>query len=173
MRKTVFLDRDGVINQTAPPHDYIRTWAAFHFLPGVKEAIGLLNRHGFLVLIITNQRGIARGLMTMADLAAIHDCMQHELEMTGAHIDDIFICPHEKGTCHCRKPGIGLFLQAENKYPIDKSHSYMVGDSKSDIIAGKRYGVRTVAVNVNSFGADYHCASLWKAVQWILKEEET
>lgn len=169
--KTIFLDRDGVINVAAPPHDYIKKWSEFHFIAGAVEAVRLLNANHFQVIIITNQRGIARGLMSMDDLKDIHSHMYDEMEKQGAHIDDIFVCPHEKGVCHCRKPGIGLFLQAESRYQIDKSHSYMVGDSQSDVQAGQNYGVRTVALNQNSFGADYRCTNLLEAAHWIIQEE--
>lgn len=170
--KIVFLDRDGVINQGASPHEYIKRQEDFHLLPGVSRAIQLLNSHHFLVVVITNQRGIARKLMTNLDLEKIHTFMQEQLKKMGAHIDAIYTCPHEKGTCHCRKPEIGLFLQAEKRYKPDKNHSYMIGDSQSDIIAGKRYGVHTVAISENeSWCADYCCHSLYEAVQWILQEE--
>lgn len=169
--KTVFLDRDGVINAVAQPHDYIKKWSEFHFLKGASDAVQLLNDNHFQIIIMTNQRGIARGLMSMDDLKDIHAHMCMELEKRGAHIDDIFVCPHEEGTCHCRKPDIGLFLMAENKYQIDKRHSYMVGDSESDIQAGKNHGVRTIALNQNSFGADYRCKNLLEAAQWIIQEE--
>ena len=110
--------------------------------------------------------------MTMDDVYDIHRHMQEALKRAGAHVDDIYVCPHEEGTCQCRKPDIGLFLQAEQDFPIDKSHSYMVGDSESDIIAGKRYGVKTIAVNKDFLGADFRCKSLKEAADKILEEEQ-
>lgn len=171
-KKTVFLDRDGVINVQAAPHDYIRKWSQFKFLPYVQEAIKALNDQDFLIILVTNQRGVARGLMTMDDVYDIHRHMQEALKQAGAHVDDIYVCPHEEGTCHCRKPDIGLFLQAEQDFPIDKSRSYMVGDSESDIIAGKSYGVKTIAVNKDFLGADFRCKSLKEAADKILEEEQ-
>lgn len=144
MRKAVFLDRDGLINRQAPPHDYIKTRQQFEFLPGVPEAIRALNELGYLVLIVTNQRGVARGLMTMADVDDIHRYMCDELERLGARVDKIYVCPHDHGQCTCRKPDIGLFLQAEQDYEIDKAASWAIGDSASDVEAGRRYGVRTI-----------------------------
>ncbi len=144
MRKTVFLDRDGLINRQAPEHDYIKTWAEFQFLPGAAEGIRELNEAGFLVLVVTNQRGVARGMMSMAAVDEIHESMLAELDKAGAHIAKVYVCPHEEGTCDCRKPGIGLFLQAERDFEIDKPRSWMVGDSDSDVEAGRRYGVRTI-----------------------------
>lgn len=144
MRKTVFLDRDGVINVPAAEHDYIKSWAEFAFLPGVPAAIRALNEAGYLVLVVTNQRGVARGLMSLAAVDEIHRRMCQALEEIGARIDGIYVCPHEAGRCSCRKPDIGLFLQAERDFAIDKADSWMVGDSGSDAAAGARYGVRAI-----------------------------
>lgn len=166
--KAVFLDRDGVINVKAPEGDYIKSWSEFHFLSGAIEAIKKLNQNHWLVIIITNQRGIARHLMTMDDLQNIHYSMEKELNKHGAHIDGIYVCPHEKGTCHCRKPDIGLFLQAEKDFSINKSRSWMIGDSKTDIEAGRNYGIHTIAV-VNSISlADKQFPDLLSAAQFII-----
>lgn len=119
----------------------------------------MLNLAGYLVLIITNQRGIARGLMSAADLQGIHEKMCEELQLRGAHIDGIYVCPHDIGQCHCRKPDIGLFLQAERDFPIDKAGSWMVGDSDSDVDAGNNYGVKTIQTT-----------KLLEAVERILEE---
>ena len=144
MNKAVFLDRDGVINQRAAPHEYITRWEDFRFLPGVGAAIRALNEAGYLVLIVTNQRSVARGKMTMEAVDDIHRRMRGALAEAGAHIDGVYVCPHEIGQCTCRKPDIGLFLQAERDFPIDRSASWMVGDSDTDVEAGRRYGVRTI-----------------------------
>lgn len=144
MRKAVFLDRDGLINVQAAPHHYITAWEDFHFLPGVPEAIRALNEAGYLVLIVTSQRGVARGMMTMEAVEDIHRRMCEALAEADAHIDGIYVCPHNEGECTCRKPDIGLFLQAESDFPIDRASSWMVGDSDTDVEAGRRYGVRTI-----------------------------
>lgn len=154
MRKTVFLDRDGLINQKAAVHDYIKRVEDFHFLPNVGQAIYRLNQAGYLVLVVTNQRGIARGMMKASDVDNIHKVMCAMLKREGAHVDDIFICPHQDGECHCRKPDIGLFLQAEERYPIDKRRSWMVGDSASDEEAGRRYGVHTILTDNLMYAVD-------------------
>lgn len=138
------MDRDGVINKQAALHDYIKTWDEFEFLPGVARDIRRLNEAGYLVLIVSNQRGIARGMMTQQRVDEINRRMCAELEKEGAHIDKIYVCPHDYGQCNCRKPGIGLFLQAEQDYPIDKTASWTVGDSDIDVEAGARYGTRTI-----------------------------
>ena len=147
LHKAVFLDRDGVINVQAAEHDYIKLWAEFTFLPGVPDAIRVLNQAGYLILVVTNQRGVARGMMSLADVDEIHRKMCQALEDAGARIDRVYVCPHDIGQCSCRKPDIGLFLQAEQDYDIDKTASWMVGDSKSDVEAGTRYGVRSILSN--------------------------
>jgi len=144
LRKTVFLDRDGLINVKAPEHDYIKSPSDFKLLKKVPEAVKLLNDNGYLVLVVTNQRGIARGLMTVRDLERIHSYMSEELSKCGAHVDGIYVCPHNNGECTCRKPDIGLLLKAAADHPIDKASSWMIGDSDSDVLAGERFGVRTV-----------------------------
>lgn len=170
--KIIFLDRDGVINRKAPPHDYIKSVNEFQMLPRAGEAIHLLNVAGYKVVIVTNQRGIARGLMTMEDLNQVHQFMKKELLNFEAHIDDIFVCPHDIGQCHCRKPDIGLFLQAEKKFAINKDKSYIIGDSRTDIEAGKNYGIKTISIDGPEFNADHNSSSLLEAVNWIIKEEE-
>ncbi len=147
MRNAVFLDRDGLINRQAAPHHYISTPEDFEILPGVPEAIKRLNDAGFLVIVVTNQRGVARGMLTMEQVETVHQYLQSELAKHGAHIDAIYVCPHADGECTCRKPNIGLFLMAEKEFDIDKSQSWMVGDSDTDVEAGKRYGVLSILTN--------------------------
>lgn len=160
MSKAVFLDRDGLINREAAPHQYITRWESFQFLPGVPESVRRLNMAGYLVIIVTNQRGVARGIMTMETVDDIHRRMCRELEKADAHIDGVYVCPHENGQCSCRKPQIGLFLQAEKDFSIDKEASWMVGDNDADIEAGKRYGVRSILTE-----------SLPEAVEQILEHD--
>jgi D-glycero-D-manno-heptose 1,7-bisphosphate phosphatase len=143
--RAVFLDRDGVLNEKMPEGAYVRTPAEFHPLPGVAESIARLNRSGLLVLVVTNQRGIARGLYTLSDVHAIHANFQQYLAGSGAHIDGFFICPHDKNQCNCRKPLPGLFEQAVAQFPqIAASTSVMMGDSNADIKFGRRLGMTTV-----------------------------
>ena len=144
LNKTVFLDRDGVINQKLE-NDYVKIWGEFRFLPGVKEAVRILNEKRYLVIVVTNQRGIARGLMTESDLKDIHRRMSTQFQKHGAHIDDIFYCPHDiSDNCACRKPKAGMLIEAQKKWDIDFSQSYIIGDSQSDIEAGKRVGCRGI-----------------------------
>ena len=144
MKKAVFLDRDGVINERIE-NGYVTNWKEFQFLPGVKEAIGSLKKQSFLIIIVTNQRGIARGLMTEEDLREIHRRMQKELGEE--NIDAIYFCPHnEDEGCECRKPKPGLFLTAQKKFKIDFSSSYIIGDSESDMEAGETLGLKRIFV---------------------------
>jgi len=145
--KCVFLDRDGVINKKALEGDYIKKWSEFKFLSNVKETLKRLNKAGFLVIIITNQQGIAKGVMTEQDLKDIHTKMIEELKKSGAKIDGIYYCPHdEKDNCNCRKPKIGLFLEAKKDFNIALNKSWLVGDSNSDILAGKKAGCRNILI---------------------------
>jgi histidinol-phosphate phosphatase family protein len=145
-RRCVFLDRDGVINVKAPPHDYIRRWEDFTLIPAVVDWIRLFNALDLLVIVITNQRGIARGMMSQADAGDIHARMRELLASRGARIDDVFCCPHEDGACDCRKPLPGLVYAARDKWDIDLGASLMVGDSASDEELASRCGLRFVAV---------------------------
>lgn len=138
------MDRDGLINRKAEPHRYITRRDDLVILPGVHEAIRSLNEAGYLVIVVTNQRGIAKGMMSMEDVKDLHDYLLEELAKKGAHIDGFYVCPHDVGQCNCRKPDIGLFLMAEEDFPIEKNGSWMIGDSESDVYAGERYGVRTL-----------------------------
>jgi D-glycero-D-manno-heptose 1,7-bisphosphate phosphatase len=131
-RRCVFLDRDGVINEKAPPHQYIRSWSEFRFLPNIADWIRLFNALDFLVIVVTNQRGVARGMMTRETVDQIHRQMIAELAARGARIDDVFVCPHEANACDCRKPKPGMVLEAQAKWGIDLTGSLMIGDSDDD-----------------------------------------
>jgi D-glycero-D-manno-heptose 1,7-bisphosphate phosphatase len=131
-RRCVFLDRDGVINEKAAPGDYIRTPAQFRLLPNVADWIRIFNALDLLVVVVTNQRGIALGLMTEEDLAAVHAKMIRELAALGARLDDVFYCPHALDSCDCRKPKPGLVYSARGKWDIDLAHSLFLGDSEND-----------------------------------------
>jgi D-glycero-D-manno-heptose 1,7-bisphosphate phosphatase len=148
------LDRDGTINRKAQEGDYIKTPDQLELLAGAAQAIRLLNESGFLVFVVTNQRGIARGILREEQLQAIHDRLQSELAAAGARVDGIYYCPHEDGQCDCRKPGIGLHLKAIETFPgIDIQASFCVGDSWRDVEAGIRLGCRVIMIDDGTAGA--------------------
>jgi D-glycero-D-manno-heptose 1,7-bisphosphate phosphatase len=140
----VFLDRDGVLNRKAVG-GYVTSWAQLEMLPGVEEAVARLNRSGRKAIVVTNQRGIARGIFSESDLHALHDRLRRHLAARGAHLDGIYYCPHDHGQCRCRKPQPGLFEQAFRDFPdASAANSVMVGDSLSDIEAASNLGMRSV-----------------------------
>lgn len=179
--KTVFLDRDGVINRRPPDHEYVCSWEDFEILEGVPQAIQALNRSGFRVVVVTNQRGVARGHLSEHKLKEIHQRMLAHLSELGAAVSGVYYCPHDDGECQCRKPGIGLLLTARRDMPeIDFASSYVVSDSLSDIELGRRLACRTVLITYQGPGAlsleapapDYIASSLLEAVEdYILRAE--
>jgi D-glycero-D-manno-heptose 1,7-bisphosphate phosphatase len=147
MKKAVFLDRDGVINRKAAEGEYVTRWEEMEFLPGVGEAIRLLRDAGFFVIVVTNQRCVAKGLITSTELEAMHARMRCEFEAKGATIDAVYYCPHEnEPACACRKPQPGMLLQAAREHDVDLAASWMIGDSSHDVEAGRRAGCRTFLI---------------------------
>lgn len=144
----VFLDRDGVINRKPAAGTFVTCWEEFELLPGVEDAVAKLNQSGRKAIVVTNQRGVALGLYSWQDLAEIHERLQHKLAERGAHLDAIYVCPHDEGQCDCRKPLTGLFEQAFRDFPAAHAgNSVVVGDSLRDIEAGRRMGMQTVLVD--------------------------
>jgi D-glycero-D-manno-heptose 1,7-bisphosphate phosphatase len=147
MKQAAFLDRDGIINRKAPEGQYVTRWEELEFCTGASEAICLLNRAGFLVVIVTNQACVARGLMTTAELECMHARLCFTFEAAGATIDAIYYCPHKsEPPCSCRKPKPGMLLHAARIHDIDLARSWMIGDSARDIEAGRAAGCNTVRV---------------------------
>ena len=148
-QKYVFLDRDGTLNVRPPKACYIEKPEDFVWLDGAKEAVKKLNDAGFIVILISNQPGIARGNLTEETLTAIHDKMQSELAEIGAHIDKIYYCPHNwDDGCACRKPKPGMFYQAQKEFCIELPKATMIGDDERDIEAGEAAGCgRNILVN--------------------------
>ena len=147
---TLFLDRDGVINKKLEGR-YVRNFSEFEFMPGALEAISKLSNVFSRILIVTNQQGIAKGIMSEADLNILHTKMQERIEKLGGKINKIYYCPHlQIMNCMCRKPNSGMIEQAIIDFPeISVKNSYLIGDSDSDIKAGKRMNLNTVKVNNN------------------------
>ena len=141
---TLFLDRDGVINRRI--HDgYVHVWNQFEFLPGTKEALNILSTVFGKIFVVSNQQGIGKGLMTEEELMVIHQHMIDEIKQSGGHIDKVYHCPFlEIENSIMRKPNIGMALRARKDFPgTNFKRSVMVGDAISDMIFGKKLGMRT------------------------------
>ena len=154
--QTLFLDRDGVIN-TRVPGDYIRSVDMFTFDAGVLEALALLRPMFHRIVVVTNQAGIGKGLMSFADLDKVHQYLQKEATAHGCPIDGFYHCPNlSTDQAPCRKPNIGMGLMAKMDFPeIVFEASWMVGDSISDIEFGRRLGMKTALVQ-GKIGEDTH-----------------
>jgi D-glycero-D-manno-heptose 1,7-bisphosphate phosphatase len=149
--RTVFLDRDGVLNEKMPEGRYVTAWAEFRALPGVMESLARLKAAGLRMIVVSNQRGIALGLYSAEDVETIHEEFQKALQAGGAGVDAFYFCPHDKKGCDCRKPLPGMFEQAKRDFPeITAAESVMIGDSLSDIEFGRRLGMRTVFIRGNT-----------------------
>jgi D-glycero-D-manno-heptose 1,7-bisphosphate phosphatase len=145
---SLFLDRDGVINKRIVG-GYVCSWDQFTFLPGVQDAIKLLSGNFERILVVSNQQGVGKGLMTDQDVRAIHIRMTEEIVKAGGTIDMTYYCPFlEESRSILRKPGIGMALKARKEFPeINFKRSVMVGDSISDMIFGKRLKMKTVLLS--------------------------
>ena len=171
-KRAVFLDRDGTM---AKDVHYCRRPEDFRLFPNTAKAIKLLSEHGFKVIVITNQSGIARGYFTEEALAQIHEKMKAELAKEGAWIDGIYYCPHHPDdNCNCRKPKPKLVLQAAKEHDIDLKHSFVVGDLSLDIDMGKAVGCKTILLRDSpqedmSISPDYIVSDLLEATQLVLK----
>ena len=145
--RTVFLDRDGVINEKAPEGDYVRRVEDLKLLEGAANAIARLNRAGIRVVVVSNQRGVALGLYSKEDVSAVHAALESKLALEGARLDGFYFCSHDAGNCNCRKPRPGLFDQARADFPeITAAESVMIGDSLSDVEFGRGLGMRTIFI---------------------------
>lgn len=175
MNKAIFLDRDGVINQKPEEGEYITCWADFHLLPGVAEAVALLNGAGYVTVVVTNQRCVAKGLLSAAQLEMLHERMSQALLRANAKLDGIYYCPHDyEPACNCRKPAAGMLLEAARKHNIDLGSSWMIGDSEIDMQAGVNAGCKTAHVlsgSGTSGRADITGSSLLDSVRQILQWE--
>ncbi|MBI2847900.1 MAG: HAD family hydrolase [Chloroflexi bacterium] len=182
MGKAVFLDRDGtIIEDSGHPHERDK----IRFLPRASEAIALLNKNGFKVIVVTNQAGVARGYFTEETVKEINRHIQESLAQAGARIDTIYYCPHHvegvieqyRVECYCRKPNPGMIEQAARDFEIDLSSSFVIGDHMSDVQAGLRAGCRTVLLaeeshsDVERSGAilpDRVARNLYEAAEWVV-----
>ncbi|KXJ39650.1 MAG: histidinol-phosphatase [Methylothermaceae bacteria B42] len=142
---TILLDRDGVINQDSP--DFIKSPEEWRPLPGSLEAIARLSQAGYKIIVISNQSGLARGLLDQKTLDAIHDKMLREVSCAGGHIEAIYYCPHgPDDDCPCRKPKPGLLHQFAADFHADLNRALLIGDSWRDVEAARAAGAKAVLV---------------------------
>ena len=171
---TIFLDRDGVINEKAPEGDYIKSPEELKLLDGAAEAIKEFNERGYLVIVITNQRGIGKGIMSKNDFEKVMAKLNEELKKHGAHIDGYYHCPDVDDSSPCRKPNIGMFLKAKDDFPdIDFKNSFVIGDSWRDVEAGKKLGAKTILISKDterSAFSDFVARDLFSTVHIIVSE---
>lgn len=154
-KKAVFFDRDGVFNKDT---GYVHSMDAVQWIPGAKELVGRLTKEGWLLFVVTNQSGVARGYYTEDDVHRLHEAMNQEFAAYGGHITEFFYCPHLKGAplpqydvdCNCRKPKPGMVIAGLQKYGIDKSHALLIGDSPRDVEAATAAGIRGYLFNTNN-----------------------
>ncbi len=143
-KPAVFLDRDGVLTEEK---SYITSIENLHIFPYAAECIRQIHQKGFYAIVITNQSGVARGLLTEAALREMNECLKRQTD-----VDAVYYCPHHpegkiscyRKKCHCRKPETGMFEMACRNFPVDMARSYMVGDRAVDIMAGRKAGLRTI-----------------------------
>jgi len=180
--RAVFIDRDGTINVDT---HYIGDPDRFVMYKGVGEGVRRLKDMGYLIIVVTNQSGIARGYFTIEDLMKVHERMEYEFASFGVRLDGIYYCPHHPDDgCPCRKPNTALFEQAIKEHNIDVAGSFMIGDKELDIIAGKRIGLKTILIpeldmrenlaqNINEWQhrPDYIADDFLSATEWIRNEQ--
>jgi histidinol-phosphate phosphatase family protein len=177
LRPAVFLDRDGVVNRYPGAGQFVLDWSGFEFMPGVREELLRLRAAGYVLVLVTNQSGVGRGLMTQAALDEIHARMQEALG--AAKFDAIYFCPHHPDTgCPCRKPSPWMVRKAAEEHGLELARSFLIGDSGRDVAMGRAAGCRTILCRANlparaedlkpEHRPDRMFASLPEAADWIL-----
>ena len=155
MNKAIFLDRDGIINEEIG--DYVKRFEDFKLLPHLAETLKNYQSQGFLIIVITNQGGLAKGLYNLTELNKMHQYFLTEMEKEGVTIAEIYFCPHHpdfNGNCLCRKPGSLLVEKAIARFNIDPKASYFIGDRPRDAEAGEKVGVKGILVPSNTLLKD-------------------
>ncbi len=175
---TLFLDRDGIINER-PSNDYVKSVEEFVFIEGVRESLNQLSKLFGRIIIVTNQQGIGKKLMTEKDLSRIHEFMCEKIRRAGGSIDKIYYCPDLDGSgSKDRKPETGMAIKAKQDFPdINFRKSIMIGDTLTDIIFGKKLGMFTVLIsndidyirNEKNKLWDLHFRSLKEFCDWVIK----
>ncbi|TMI22153.1 HAD family hydrolase [Candidatus Bathyarchaeota archaeon] len=162
--KAVFIDRDGVLSRERV--DYVKTPDELELLPGISEPLSLIRKEGYLLVIVTNQSAVGRGLTTEQQVDEIHRKLLSELAKLGCKVDAVYYCPHRpEEKCSCRKPEPGLILRAAGDLGIDIENSWMVGDKDTDLEAARKAGCRSVKIPTNEGKLGY-------AVSMILSKDE-
>ncbi len=167
---TLFLDRDGVINEKRE-NDYVKNWNEFSFLNGALQAISILSNIFGRIIIVTNQRGVGKGVMKEGDLVIIHNKMSQEIKLNFGKIDAIYYCTELSDDSDCRKPNIGMGQKALIDFPeIELTKSIIVGDSCSDMIFGERLNMKKVLIGNGEykFDSDWQFESLYAFSLMIL-----
>lgn len=173
MYKAIFLDRDGTINAGVPKYERVDNIEKVEILPGVLEALEQLAKLDYKVFIVTNQAGLAEGIITEADFDRINTEIQRQIAPSGIRIERTYVCPHgEDDICECRKPKPKLLQDAAEEYDLDLSQSWMIGDRVTDVMTGVNAGTRTILVktgvtSVESEHATRTAGSLLEAIQYI------
>jgi D-glycero-D-manno-heptose 1,7-bisphosphate phosphatase len=159
MKRCVFFDRDGIVNRSPGP-GWVERWEDFHLLPEFAAVARSVMALGYEVAIITNQRGVALGVLSEETLSEMHRRLNDVLISQGVSLLGIYICPHERDSCACRKPLPGLFLRAAEEHDIDLSASWMIGDKETDVVAGRNATCRAILVNSDTEGSQAdHCVA--------------
>jgi histidinol-phosphate phosphatase family protein len=172
MRPGVILDRDGTLNVRPREHEYVTSEREFTWLPGAAEGVCLLAQAGYVLAVASNQRGVARGLVTFATLRAIEERIRHELAGHGCKVDAFRYCVHDDGDgCDCRKPKPGMIFALARELGLDLRKSWVIGDSTSDIRAGLAAGCRTALIGAlpGAITPDMTAASLFEASERIAR----
>jgi histidinol-phosphate phosphatase family protein len=176
--KAVFLDRDGTINMGVPTYERVDSVDKVKLLPNVVEALKLLATLDYKVFFITNQAGVAEGLITLEQFNEINNKVLEYVAPSGIKIEKTYLCPHaESDNCECRKPKPKLLLDAAKEYDIDLSKSWMLGDRSPDVMTGVNAGTKTILVKsgvqtVESEHATFTAPTLLEAIQYIAQHNE-
>lgn len=175
--KAVFLDQDGTVNVGTPTYERVDSVEKVVLLPKTLEALSLLSKLNYFVFFVTNQAGLAEGLITEVQFDEINDKVLELIEPSGIKVEKTFVCPHgEDSQCDCRKPKPGLLINAAREYEIDLSQSWMIGDRPSDVMTGVNAGTKTILVKtgvptVESPEATKTFPSLLEAIEYIAAQE--
>ncbi len=156
-RIAVFLDRDGVLNKKPAQHDYVKSFEEFEWNKNAKQLVREICKRGYLAIVVSNQRGISRGMMSREFVDTLHTKINDDLKIEGSHITSFYICEHDyAANCVCRKPNPGLFHRALRDFDIDITQSYMIGDSATDIEAAQKAGCKkAIFIKSDTIDLDY------------------